>query len=789
MSNEWRILAILLIPLVFVACNEPPEFLPKPPQSVSVTHGTQFAVEFDVIDPDGDHVTVTAIGLPPGLVLEERWVASTVAGSGPAGTGTGGYADGPALSAVFDRPRAIVVTKTGDILVGDAVSRIRKISISGDVTTIAGFVAPGYQDGLVSNARFRGINGITIARGGDIFVGESSPLGRWVRRIDGNGEVTTIAGGVQKKGNVWYPDGPGLDAGFSHIADIASQSNGDIFVISCNGNTLRKINNSNEVVSVHGRQISGGFDFPVHKYNCPMGMGVGPNGSVYIADTSNKRLVRVDTAGQISVVADKFTPFDVVYSATGELFVVSGDPVRLSRVETNGTLTKLVGGKTTGYADGEGENAQFANWVGNLSADKNGKLYLADRGNHRIRGIERIGYRIGGKYNGDPCGGTFHALLRANDGRGKTTNTTVTIKVPETPLCVKPVISIDDPQEKDDEKPAPLNVAEPADIVPTEEIELAIKKTGVGQVVSGDDVQFEIDVENRGPGVVNASSKLIVKDLLPGGLTLPITAVGGSSWACANNLAELICDYVGPEIAAGNSLPVLKIQAKSEKPGTYNNCAEVSSGGQDNNISNNKSCAPFEVVPAGPCDLYLENSTSTPSVKKGDPISYKITVTNKGGQPCETARFINYWASSIPLSVLWTENTPSMLAASPAEASTWSYSSSGFPVGDPLLGGPGVPDGDLYRQPNKPFYPNDPPLVFSASKVGSAIAGAINCTIGVVSIQNYHAARLELSAIAVTSKPSGLGSASGNDKWADKINTKLRQKGIENVACVGINVF
>src|SRR5581483_11721177 len=82
-----------------------------------------------------------------------------------------GFADGNGTSAQFDTPYGIALTPDGNLLVADSGNRrIRRITPSGSVTTIAGTGVNGTADGTGDAATFNTLRGITVDSGGAIFV-------------------------------------------------------------------------------------------------------------------------------------------------------------------------------------------------------------------------------------------------------------------------------------------------------------------------------------------------------------------------------------------------------------------------------------------------------------------------------------------------------------------------------------------------------------------------------------------------------------------------------------------
>lgn len=105
---------------------------------------------------------------------------------------TKGYADGSGSAARFNRPYDIVVTANKELIVSDQLNqRLRKVTLSGKVTTWAGDGTAATADGALLKARFNQPQGLAIDRQGRIYVTEVG--GYVIRRIE-SGKVATIAG-------------------------------------------------------------------------------------------------------------------------------------------------------------------------------------------------------------------------------------------------------------------------------------------------------------------------------------------------------------------------------------------------------------------------------------------------------------------------------------------------------------------------------------------------------------------------------------------------------------------
>lgn len=245
-------------------------------------------------------ITVDALG---------RAAATAVAGGDEAG-----YADGPGPAARFRGPTHLGFDGQGRLLVADAGNfRLRRISLGeagATVTTIAGTGSYGEQDGPVAQVGLAPVGSFVVGAAGEVIYAERTRLRRLTFDASGAASVTTLAGAPYHHG-IGFLDGPGAVARFGELA----------------------------------------------------GLAVGPEGTLYVSDSSNNTIRAVAT------------------SASG--------PVTVSSIAGVG---RLQAGFYQGisFADGRGAEAAF-NVPGDLAIGGDGTLYVADRNNHRVRAITGLG--------------------------------------------------------------------------------------------------------------------------------------------------------------------------------------------------------------------------------------------------------------------------------------------------------------------------------------------------------------------------------------------------------------
>ena len=151
--------------------------------------------------------------------------------TGTLGSGSGGTADGSLAQARFGYLTAIALDASGNLYLTDSGNHnVRKITPAGVVTTLAGTPGvAGDADGRGSAASFNGPHGIALDKAGNVYVADTK--NNLIRRISTSGEVTTVAGTRGLTGNTL-----GAFAGaLNRPMGLAFDANGALLVTSANG--------------------------------------------------------------------------------------------------------------------------------------------------------------------------------------------------------------------------------------------------------------------------------------------------------------------------------------------------------------------------------------------------------------------------------------------------------------------------------------------------------------------------------------------------------------------------
>jgi sugar lactone lactonase YvrE len=217
-----------------------------------------------------------------------------------AGSGLHGYTDGVGTAAEFNDPQGICIDLQGNLYVTEpGNNRIRKITAAGVVTTLAGAVE-GYADGTGTAAKFAYPLNICADSKGYLYVTDF--FNNRIRKISPTGEVTTIAGS-----SVGYADGVGLNAKFNQPAGICIDPQGNLYVADESNNRIRKINPSGMVTTIAGNG-TGGFINGVAaeaEFHGPLGLCIDAGNNLYLTDYFNNSVREISSVGVVTLLAGR----------------------------------------------------------------------------------------------------------------------------------------------------------------------------------------------------------------------------------------------------------------------------------------------------------------------------------------------------------------------------------------------------------------------------------------------------------------------------------------------------
>ena len=214
--------------------------------------------------------------------------------------------------------------------------------------------------------------------------------------------VTTVAG----VGTRAFADGPALSARFAFPADVAVSADGTLYITDILNARIRRIT-AGQVFTFAGNGV---FDIvngegSFAKFINPFSITIDGFGNLYTSDENDPRIRKITPASFVTLYAGKQASGFVngnadtarfgfgdylVADQAGNLYLSDVRNNAIRKITTDGKVSTIAGTGVAGFRDGEGSQAQF-NFPGGIAIDEQSNLYVADRGNYRIRKISPAG--------------------------------------------------------------------------------------------------------------------------------------------------------------------------------------------------------------------------------------------------------------------------------------------------------------------------------------------------------------------------------------------------------------
>jgi uncharacterized protein (TIGR03437 family) len=330
-----------------------------------------------------------------------------------AGNGTLSYSgDGGAASqAQLNTPQGVAADAAGNFYIADTLNNVvRKVSPNGTISNYAGKGSAGNSgDGsAATSAQLNGPQGLAVDASGNLFIADT--LNAKVRKVSTSGVITTVAG----NGTAGY-GGDGSAAASAQLnlpIGVAVDSSGNLYIADFGNSRVRKVSASGAITTVAG---SGSFGYsgdggPAAKaqLNGPQGVAVDTAGNLYIADTENNLIREVTPGGLIATVAGSGVagysgdggpatsaqvgnPVGLAVDAAGNIFTADAS-TRVRQIYPNGLIATIAGNGSRGYS-GDGGLATQAqlNTPSAIALGSNGNVYVADAANSAVRLLQYAG--------------------------------------------------------------------------------------------------------------------------------------------------------------------------------------------------------------------------------------------------------------------------------------------------------------------------------------------------------------------------------------------------------------
>jgi sugar lactone lactonase YvrE len=341
--------------------------------------------------------------LLPLLVLSlatEAQTITTVAGTGVFGNGANGS---PATACAIEFPGGVATDHKGNLYFASR-SLVRRVDSTGTVTTIAGG-GTGTTDSIAATtASITNAANIFVDSHGTLYIADRGA--RKVRRVDTTGLIYTLAGGGLNN-----TEGiPATSFSLFNVNGVVADGAGNVYLSDAGLHRVLRVDTAGVIHFFAGFGVAGWTADGMatgSALNTPFGLAIDAAGNVYIADSYNQRIRRVDATdgmmhtvagsgytgytgdGSSALDASMDTPQCVAVLAGGSLCIGDsrGDRIRVVDGAT-GNISTLAGNSSPGYGgDGGPATAAMLHGVTQMALTPGSSLLLSDYNNFRIRSI------------------------------------------------------------------------------------------------------------------------------------------------------------------------------------------------------------------------------------------------------------------------------------------------------------------------------------------------------------------------------------------------------------------
>jgi sugar lactone lactonase YvrE len=372
-----------------------------------------------IFSGDGGAATNAQISYPGGICLDAQGnlfiadtfnsrirkvdtngVITTVAG--------GGSGANPATRATLSFPYGIAVDSSNYLYIADTDDQIvRKVDGSGNISTVAGTGTYGYSgDGAAAtSAKLRSPSGVTVDAAHNLFIADTG--NNCIRMVGTNHIIITLAG----NGTNGYCGDGGMatNANLSGPESVFVDNQGNLLIADFGNNRIRQLGTNGVITTVAGRRLNE-VDFATNcTFNTAAQIAFDAVGNLYVADTYNDLIRKIDSNGHVTAVAGNGLPgyagdsgaatnaslnqpSGVAFDTSGNMFIADTANYRIRKVDPNGSISTVAGTGIIGYSgdSGAATNARIASVYG-IAVDLAGNCFIDDLQNLRIRKVATNG--------------------------------------------------------------------------------------------------------------------------------------------------------------------------------------------------------------------------------------------------------------------------------------------------------------------------------------------------------------------------------------------------------------
>jgi outer membrane protein OmpA-like peptidoglycan-associated protein/sugar lactone lactonase YvrE len=321
-----------------------------------------------------------------------------------AGTGTyGAPTPGPATSANLGTPTGVAADASGNVYLTDqANNEVDKVSAAGTLSVVAGNGSMGAPTpGPATSSRLKNPTGVAVDASGNLYIADEG--NQRVEKVDTSGTLSVIAG----TGSMGAPTpGTATSSQLRFPFAVAVDASGNVYIADEGNSVVEKVTPSGTLSLFAGTGSSGAptaGPAASSQLDTPLGVAVDASGDVYIADTYNHEIEKVDTGGTLAVIAGTGTsgaaiagpatsshltfPFGVGVDASGNVYIADSNNNHIEKVDTGGALSIIAGTGSSGVPTAGPALSSAIGQIQGLGVDPAGDVYTGDPNN---RVVEKI---------------------------------------------------------------------------------------------------------------------------------------------------------------------------------------------------------------------------------------------------------------------------------------------------------------------------------------------------------------------------------------------------------------
>ncbi|MEK7425726.1 MAG: hypothetical protein AAB131_18025, partial [Actinomycetota bacterium] len=318
-----------------------------------------------------------------------------------------------ATLALLNFPQGIWGDKNGNLYIVDTINnRIRKVDSGGVITNFAGQSdgSPGSSGdaGLATDAFLETPQSVWGDNAGNIYISDTT--NNRIRVVDSGGNINNFAGQSDGSSGNTGDGGLATSAYLQAPQGVWGDNTGNIYIIDFANNRLRKVNSSGNISNFSGvvsKNTGDGGQATTSMMSNPWAVWVDNIGNIFICDSTNNRIRKVSPAGVITnfagssagtpgnggdtgLATDAFleAPKGIWGDNVGNIYISDSTNNRVRKIDPNGIITNFAG-SSSGTSGNTGDTGAAVsatlNAPGGLWGDNVGNIYIADTGNHRIR--------------------------------------------------------------------------------------------------------------------------------------------------------------------------------------------------------------------------------------------------------------------------------------------------------------------------------------------------------------------------------------------------------------------